>query len=127
AVFLAAAFCANAVVRDREYRMEEIVFTTAVQKRQYLLGRFTGSLLATFTAFATSALGMLIATFMPWHEAERLGAIHVGDYVKALLVFGVPNLLFVAVVLFGVATLTRSVLASYVGAVFVYVLYFVGA
>lgn len=127
AVFLVAAFCANAVVRDREHQMEEIVFTTAVRKRQYLLGRFTGSLLAAYTAFGLSALGMLVAVFMPWQEAGRIGALHAGWYLYALLVFGVPNLLIVAVVLFGVATLTRSVLASYVGAVFVYVLYFVGA
>src|SRR6185503_5357887 len=33
-VFALAAFCADAVVRDREHQMEEIVFTTAVEKLQ---------------------------------------------------------------------------------------------
>ena len=42
AVFILAVFCANAVVRDRETQMEEIVFTTSVTKLPFLIGRFTG-------------------------------------------------------------------------------------
>ena len=64
-VFALAAFCANAVVRDREHLMEEIVFTTAVEKLPFLAGRFTGSFLAAFTAFSFSVPGMILARFMP--------------------------------------------------------------
>ena len=38
AVFILAAFCADAVVRDRETRMEELVFTTSIGKLPFLLG-----------------------------------------------------------------------------------------
>jgi ABC-2 type transport system permease protein len=127
AVFILAAFCANAVVRDRETQMEEIVYTTSVDKLPFLLGRFTGSFLAAFTAFSTCALGMLVARFMPWQDADRLGVVHLGHYIWALLVIALPNLFFAAVVLFALSTVTRSVLASYVGSVLIYVLYFVSA
>lgn len=126
-VFVLAVFCANAVVRDREHQMEEIVFTTSVEKLHFLAGRFTGSFLAAFTAFSTSALGMLAARFMPWHEADRLGAVNLAHYVWALVVIALPNILFAAVLLFAVSTVTRSVLAAYAASVFLYVLYFVGA
>jgi len=126
-VFVLAVFCANAVVRDRETRMEEIVFTTSVEKLPFLLGRFTGSFLAAFTAFSTSALGMLAARYMPWHEADRLGDTNLLHYVWALLVIALPNMLFAAVTLFAISTITRSVLASYAGSVLVYVLYFASA
>lgn len=126
-VFVLAVFCANAVVRDREAQMEEIVFTTSVEKLPFLLGRFTGSFLAAFTAFSASVVGMFLARFMPWQDAERLGAVNPLPYLWALLVIGLPNLLFAAVVLFALATITRSILASYAGSVLLYVLYFVGA
>jgi ABC-2 type transport system permease protein len=123
-VFILANFCANAVVRDRETKMEEIVFTTSVGKLQFLFGRFTGSFLAALTAFSTTALGMLAARFMPWHDADRLGAVHPAHYLWALAVIAVPNMLFAAATLFALSTVTRSVLASYAGSVLIYVLYF---
>jgi len=126
-VFVLAAFCGNAVVRDREYQMEEIVFTTAVEKLQFLAGRFTGSFLAAFTAFSFSIPGMLLARFMPWHDPDRLGATSLVPYLWALLTFALPNVLFAAVVLFAVSTITRNVLASAAASVVLYILYFVAS
>ena len=126
-VFVLAVFCANAVVRDRETQMEEIVYTTSVEKLPFLLGRFTGSFLAAFTAFSASVLGMFLARFMPWQDAGRLGAANPLPYFWALLVIALPNLLFAAAILFTFSTITRSVLASYAGSVLVYVLYFAAA
>jgi ABC-2 type transport system permease protein len=127
AVFILAVFCANAIVRDREQRMEEVVFGTAVQKFQLLFGRFTGSFLAAFTAFIPSALGMIVASQMPWQDPARVGTIHPVHYLVALVIVALPNLLFGAVLLFCIAALTRSTLASYTGAVLIYVLYWVAA
>jgi ABC-2 type transport system permease protein len=127
AVFAIAVFCANAVVRDRDHQMEEIVFSTAVEKREYLFGRFAGSFLAAFTAFSATAAGMMIAAAMPWHDPARVGPLSPWAYLWVLLVMVLPGMLAAAVILFGIATLTRSVLASVVGAVAIYVLYFVAA
>ena len=126
-VFALAVFCANAVVRDREHQMEEIVFTTSVEKLHFLLGRFTGSFLAAFTAFSFSIVGMLIARFMPWHDPDRLGATSLVPYLWSLLVIALPNVLFAAVLLFAFATITRNVLASYAASVALYIFYFVAS
>ena len=126
-LFILAVFCANAVVRDRETRMEEIVFTTAVDKLPFLLARFTGSFLAAFTAFSASALGLYAARFLPFHDADRLGSASPLPHLWAVLVIALPNLLFAAVVLFALSTITRGVAASYAGSVLIWVLYFVGA
>ena len=126
-VFILADFCANAVVRDRETRMEEIVYTTSVGKLPFLAGRFAGSFLAAVTAFSTSALGMLVARFMPWHDPDRLGAVQPAHYLWALIVIAVPNMLFAAATLFALSTVTRSLLASYAGSVLLYILYFVAS
>lgn len=127
AVFAIAVFCANAVVRDREHLMEEIVFSTSVEKFEYLFGRFTGSFLAAFTAFSASAIGMIAGTLMPWHEPSRIGALAPHHHLWVLLVLVLPGMLFAGALLFAIATLTRNVLASVVGAVAIYIFYFIAA
>lgn len=127
AVFAIAIFCANSVVRDREHHFEEIVFSTSVEKFPYLFGRFAGSFLAAFTVFSATAIGMMIAALLPLHDASRVGPFSITPYLWTLLVLVLPGMLVAGVVLFGIATLTRSVLASVVGAVAIYIFYFAAA
>jgi ABC-2 type transport system permease protein len=127
AVFAIAVFCANSVVRDREHHFEEIVFSTSVEKFPYLFGRFAGSFLAAFTVFSATAIGMMLAALLPLHDPSRIGMFSLTPYLWTLLVLVLPGMLVAGVVLFGIATLTRSVLASVVGAVAIYVFYFAAA
>ena len=127
AVFAIALFCANSVVRDREHHFEEIVFSTSVEKFPYLVGRFAGSFLAAFSVFSATAVGMMLAALLPLHDASRVGPFSILPYLWTLLVLVLPGMLVAGVVLFGIATLTRSVLASVVGAVAIYVFYFAAA
>jgi ABC-2 type transport system permease protein len=127
AVFAIAIFCANSVVRDREHHFEEIVFSTSIEKFPYLFGRFAGSFLAAFTVFSATAIGMMVAALLPLHDASRVGPFSLTPYLWTLLVLMLPGMLVAGVVLFGIATLTRSVLASVVGAVAIYVFYFAAA
>jgi hypothetical protein len=127
AVFAIAIFCANSVVRDREHHFEEIVFSTSVEKFPYLFGRFAGSFLAAFTVFSATAIGMMLAALLPLHDASRVGGFSIIPYLWTLLVLVLPGMLVAGVTLFGIATLTRSTLASVVGAVAIYVFYFAAA
>lgn len=126
-VFAVAIFVSNAMLRDGEHRLEEIVLSTPVDRFRYLFSRSSGALLACLTAAAGSTVGMLAATFVPWLAPERVASLSLGPYAWAFAVLTIPNVLFVTAVLFAVAALTRSAIATYVGAVFIYVLYFVGA
>jgi ABC-2 type transport system permease protein len=126
-LFAIAVFCASSVVRDREHLMEEIVFSTSVEKFPYLFSRFAGSFLAAFSVVAASAVGMMIAAAMPWQDPARVGPVALIPTLWALLILVLPGMLVIAVTLFGIATLTRSVLASVVGAVAIYVFYFAAA
>src|SRR5687768_14349371 len=122
-LFVLAVFCANAIVRDSEYRMEEIVFSTAVEKASFLGGRFSGAFLAAASAFAFSLVGMITALFAAGHDPSRVAALRISSYLWALVVLALPNLLFATVVIFAISALTRSLLAGSVGAVLIYVIY----
>ncbi len=127
ALIVASVFAANAVLRDDEHRMSEIVHTTPVGKFRYLLGRFWGAFLATLTAVAFSGLGMAAGAFMPWLAPERVAAMDARPYLAAFGIITLPNVLFATVLLFAVAVLTRNAMATYAAAVALYVLYFVSA
>ncbi|HEX7958019.1 MAG TPA: hypothetical protein VF508_13810, partial [Pyrinomonadaceae bacterium] len=126
-VFVLTVFCANAVARDAEHGMREIVYATSVGKLRYLTARFAGAMAAALTVFSCTVLGLYLAPVVAELDPARLGAPDPLAYLWALLVMALPNMLFAGAVIFALAVLTRSVLASYVGSVFLYMLYLVVA
>ena len=54
---------------------------------------------------------------MPWLDPERLGPFMLEPYVWSFGVLIVPNLLFVSALLFCLAVVTRSMLATYIGVI----------
>jgi hypothetical protein len=127
AAFAVAIFASNAVLRDSEFAMEEIVFTTPVGRVAYVASRFTGAYAAALTATAFAVPGMMLATRMPWIDPERVGLFSLLAYAQAFLLFAVPNILFITAILFFVAVMTRSAVATYVAAALLYFLYFAAA
>ncbi|MCP4659816.1 MAG: hypothetical protein GY856_30810, partial [bacterium] len=61
--------------------------------------------------------GMLLGYLMPWLDPEQLGPFMASPYVWGLLVLALPNLFFCAAVFFSLASLTRSILSTYVGVI----------
>lgn len=123
AIFIVTAFVANVVIRDDETGFAPILRTTRVGKLDYLLGRFSGAMLVALTVLSAVPLAMLMGSFMPWVDSEKLGPLVIGHYVWALLVFGLPTLLVIGAGFFALATVTRSMVWSYIGAVASLVLY----
>jgi ABC-2 type transport system permease protein len=124
-VFVLTVFCANAVARDAEHGMKEIVYATSVGKLRYLTARFAGAVAAALTVFSCTVVGLYLAPLVGKVDPAKLGDPHPLAYLWALLVLALPNMLFAGAVVFALAVLTRSVLASYVGSVFLYMLYMV--
>jgi hypothetical protein len=126
-VFALAAFCGNALVRDAEHHMEEVLYSTPAGAWRLLGGRFLGAFLTALTAFAFALAGMGLASVMPWLDPARAGGPGLAAFAWALGVMALPTLLFCAALLFAIAAVTRSALACHVGAVAVYALYLVAS
>src|SRR5688572_28828658 len=125
AMFIMAAFVASAVVRDDETRFGPIVHATPVTRLDYLFGRFTGSFAAGCLAFAGVPLAMLIGSFMPWLDPETVGPFRPGDYLFIYALLCLPTLLVTGSFCFALATMTRSLVATYVGIVALLMIYLV--
>ncbi len=124
-MFVTTAFVANVVVRDDETGFGPLVRATPVTKGAYLMGRFAGAWLAAALAFAVIPLAIVIGTWMPWLDPEKLGPFRAGDYLYAYLLLGLPTLFTTGAILFALATATRSMMATYVGVIGLLILYFV--
>ena len=116
-IFVATAFVAGAVIRDDETGFAPLVRSTRVGKPAYVLGRFTGATAAALLVMASVPLGMALGALMPWLDPERLGPNRASHYLLAYAVFVVPTMLMVCAAFFALATATRNLMWTYIGAV----------
>ncbi|MFM8327548.1 MAG: ABC transporter permease, partial [Pirellulaceae bacterium] len=101
----------------------ELLFSKPIRRWGYLLGRFFGGMTAALIPMLGVSLGIVIASLMPWIDAEDWGNESWLAHVRGFLMFALPNTLFFAAVVFAIATTTRSTLMSYLGLLAVIVLY----
>jgi aminopeptidase N len=123
-VFVTVAIVANSVVRDDETNFAPLIRSTSVDKASYVGGRFVGACVAAFVVLAMVPLGLWLGAHMPWVDFEKLGPSLPGDYLFGLFAIELPTLLITAAIFFALATFTRSMLWSNVGAVALMALFF---
>ncbi|HSI19397.1 MAG TPA: aminopeptidase, partial [Sphingomonas sp.] len=122
-MFVTTAFVANVIVRDNESGFGPMVVTTRVSKFDYLLARFVGAFLATAVAFVAVPVAMWLGSLMPWVDPDTLGPNLWREYAFAYFAIGLPNVFLTSAIFFAVATMTRSMMYSYLGVLAFLVLY----
>ena len=114
-LFVITAFVANAVVRDDATKFGPMIRATPVGRGSFLAGRFLGGLAIAVLGFVAIPAGIALGAAMPWVDPETVGPNSLALYGWPFLVIAIPNLILSAALLFSLATLTRSMLASYIG------------
>lgn len=123
AIFVVVAMVAGPVIRDDETGFAPILRSTRVGKGAYLGGRFLGALAAALLVLAAVPAAIAIGALMPWQDAEKVGPFRLAHYAYALFVFALPTLAIIGAGFFALATATRSLMWTYVGAVATLVLF----
>jgi aminopeptidase N len=123
AVFIVVAMVAGTVLRDDETGFAPILRSTRLRKGAYLGGRFLGAMAAALLVLAAVPLAIALGSAMPWLDADKVGPFVPWNYFYALIVFGLPTLFVTGAAFFALATATRSMMWSYVGAVALLVLF----
>jgi ABC-2 type transport system permease protein len=121
-MFLVTVFVAGAALRDFDQRTAEMIFTTPMTRGAYLGGRFAAGYVAAMAVMLACALGIALGGSMPWVDAARLGPASWHGYAWAFGVVVVPDMLFIAALLFLLASTTRSLLVTYIGVIAYFVL-----
>ncbi len=117
-MFVTTSFVANAVLRDDETGFGPIIRSTGITRLEYVMGRFAGAFAVSAACLLVVPLAGIVGSLMPWAPAEQLGPIRLSDYVYGYFLVGLPNLFVHAAVFFALATITRSMMATYLGVVF---------
>ncbi len=115
-LFVITAFVANAVVRDDVTGFGPMIRATPVGRTTFLAGRFLGGLAIAILGYTAIPLGIAVGAAMPWVDPETVGPGGFANYAWPFLIIAVPNVILSAAVLFSLATVTRSMLASYIAA-----------
>jgi ABC-type transport system involved in multi-copper enzyme maturation permease subunit len=125
-IFLAPAYIANSILKDVDHKMDGIFFSTPITKQAYLAGRFSGAFLAMMLALLSIPLGLLIGSFWPGVDPATLGATNIGHYAYVYFGLMVPSMLAISAIMFAVTAMTRSVMYTYLSAMGLLVLYYIG-
>lgn len=120
-LLMVTAFVNASAIRDFAYNTQQIMFSTPLDKGQYLLSRFLGSTFVSTLPLLGISLGMILGSVMPWVDPERIGANVLMAHAQAYLFLSIPNIVFSAAVIFAVAVLVRSTTAAFVTAIVIMV------
>lgn len=123
AILMVTAFVNGTAIRDYTSDTAQIVFSTPVSKRSYLVGKFLGSTFIASLPVLGVTVGMVLGSWWPSVDPLRLGPNLVLHHLEAFLVIALPNILFSAAIIFAVAVLVRSTMASFISAIALFVGY----
>jgi ABC-type transport system involved in multi-copper enzyme maturation permease subunit len=121
-IIIIAAIVANPVYRDFEYNAHSLFFTKPLSKWDYLGGRFLGSCAIAVFVLIGMAMGLILGSVMPFLNKDMVGPIHLLYYIQPYITIIIPNLLFMGMIFFMLATLMRNMLPVYVGSVVLLIL-----
>ena len=116
-MFVTTSFVANVVIRDDETGFGPIIRSTRITKLEYLIGRFLGAFAIAALCLLVAPLAIWLGTLMPWADPATLGPNRLLDHLYAYFLLALPNLFIHSAILFALATITRSMMATYLGVI----------
>ncbi|OUR91901.1 hypothetical protein A9Q87_08860 [Flavobacteriales bacterium 34_180_T64] len=126
-VFIIMFFAISAMLRDKQHNMENLIYSSSIKKSHYFWSRFLGTFIFSVSAFTPFILGYIIGNYFSDLDPERLGDFQLLTYLQPWLYIVLPNIFICSTIVFSVSTLTKNSTATYVSAVFIYMLYFVSS
>ena len=126
-MFIIMFFAISAMLRDKQHHMEGLIYSSSIKKSHYFWSRFLGTFIFSVLAFTPFILGYILGIHFSDLDPERLGEFQLLTYLQPWLYIVVPNIFICSTIIFFVSTLTKNSTATYVSAVFIYMLYFVSS
>jgi len=126
-VFITMFFAISAMLRDKQHNMESLIYSSSIKKSHYFWSRFLGTFIFSVLAFSPFLIGYFLGINTSNLNTERIADFQLMTYMQPLLYIVIPNIFICSTIIFSVSTLTKNSTATYVSAVFIYMLYFVSS
>lgn len=124
-IFLVCALATPVLLRDSQYKTESMIFTTPLDKFHYMMSRFLGLFFAALLVMFAMLLAMIVTSF--FLDAKQIGPFRPHYYLSSFAIFIMPSVLLCTSIIFATAIFTKNMLAVYVAAIVVYVLYVIAS
>jgi len=126
-VFIIMFFAISAMLRDKQHNMEGLIYSSSITKSHYFWSRFFGTFIFSILAFSPFLLGYVLGLNFSNLDSERISDFNLLTYLQPFLYIVIPNIFICTTIIISVSTLTKNSTATYVSAVFIYMLYFVSS
>ncbi|RKD98509.1 ABC transporter permease/M1 family aminopeptidase [Marinifilum flexuosum] len=122
-IFLVAALCANVVLKDYQHNTLELMYSTPLQKVNYLFGRFSAAYLLSILAFTGVGFGFYVGSLMPYLNQAYIGPNEWATYLYPYFTRIIPNVFFVCAIFFSLSILLRNAVVNWISILALYILY----
>src|SRR5690606_37231653 len=83
------------IYRDFKSNTHSFLYSYPFGKEDYILGKFFSGFVATILITFSVGLAFLIATLLPFANAELLGPVNLWAYFQSYVIFVIPNIFFI--------------------------------
>ena len=111
------------VLRDFQYDIVSLIYVNPITKKEYLTGRYLGSLVVSLFIFSSILWGMVLGEFMPWTNPVEFLPFQFINYLQPFLWVALPILFFGASVFYIAGALSKNLMVVYLQGVILFVLF----
>ncbi len=115
-LFLIAPVFGQAICKDFINNMDQIIFTTPLKVRRFLLGRFLGALLFMLFILSSIPLGVFVASLLPFALPSSLGPQFLLGYIAPLFNVALPSVFIFGSLFFLMGSQTKKMTPIYIAA-----------
>ncbi len=126
-VFAIMFFAVSGLLREKQYKMEALIYSSPILKKDFFLSRFMGVLIPSVFVFSMSLIGLALGYNLSELEPERLQNFQLTKYIQSWSIFVLPNVFVCTSIITAVSILTKNSLATYASAIVIYTSYFLCA
>lgn len=120
-LLLIAAVSGNAATKDFQSGIHPLVYTTSINKNDYLTGKVMAAFLISLLALVFFIIFIFITSIIP-SFGDFFIPLNTTSYINSFLFFAFPNALIGTGILYSVSILTRKASSGYVVAAFLFFL-----
>lgn len=113
----------QAVCKDYEAKIDQIVLATPSHRIGFYLGRFLGATVVSTFIFSGIGIGYLLATLLPNLQQSLIGPTHLSYYILPYFTTIIPNIIIFGSIFFAIAAFTKRMSSVYVMGILLYLGY----
>ena len=114
ALFPCLFLCVNGLLRDQNYKSEEIIFSTGLTKNNFFISRFLVVFSITLLISSLSVFGVFIGTLLSGSNPETIHIFTFSHYLWTWLTIVAPNTFIITALLFSATLLSKRAIITYI-------------